>query len=96
MKAPAAVLALLAVADGAALDRGRLAEAALVAAETGADLQGAGEALAALGAAALDDGRRRRLADLAGRDRRIVGGRFAGAAIHDDEGLRAVLAAVAG
>ncbi|MEV8326866.1 HEAT repeat domain-containing protein [Kitasatospora sp. NPDC056731] len=96
VKAPAAVLALLAVADGAALDRGRLVEAALRAAETGSDLRGAGEALAALGATALDDGQRRRLADVAGRDRRIVGGSFAGAGIRDDEALRALLAAVAG
>ncbi|WP_037851261.1 hypothetical protein [Streptomyces sp. NRRL S-340] len=58
-KAPAAVLALLAVTGAVGL--GRLAEAALRAAETGEDAAGAWEAVQALGAAALSARQRPRL-----------------------------------
>ncbi|GGV49714.1 hypothetical protein GCM10010495_79390 [Kitasatospora herbaricolor] len=93
-KAPAAALALLAVAGPDAVDPVRLAEAALHSAETGADVPGACEALQALGATALSVHQRRRVAELAERDRRIVGSGVAGGIIREDERLRAALAAI--
>ncbi|GAA4983978.1 hypothetical protein GCM10025734_06500 [Kitasatospora paranensis] len=93
-KAPAAVLALLAVTDPAAVDRGRLAEAALHAAETGGDIPGACEALQALGATALSTHQRLRVADLAENDGRIVRSGLANGIIREDERLRALLAAI--
>ncbi|MQS16636.1 HEAT repeat domain-containing protein [Streptomyces kaniharaensis] len=93
-KAPAAALALLDIADPDTVDLGRLAEAALHSAETGADVSGACEALQALGATALSTHQRLRVAELAEQDRRIVGSGVANSIIHEDERLRAILAAV--
>ncbi|MGR6998631.1 hypothetical protein ACU686_11915 [Yinghuangia aomiensis] len=90
-QAPSAVLGLLAVADPAGLDRARLAKAALHAAETRADLQGACDALQALGAAALTPPQHDRLAALATRDRRLVVSGSEDAIICEDEQLRAAL-----
>ncbi|MFG2844591.1 hypothetical protein ACGF12_15675 [Kitasatospora sp. NPDC048296] len=93
-KAPAAVLALLDVADPDTVDLDRLAEAALHSAETGADVAGACEALQALGAAALSTHQRLRVAELAEGDRRIVGFGLANSIVREDERLRAVLAGI--
>ncbi|MFD9128446.1 hypothetical protein [Kitasatospora sp. NPDC059571] len=71
-QAPAAVLALLAVADPAALDPSAPAEAALLAVEARADLGGACTALEALGVGALTGEQVRRLSALTRGDRRIV------------------------
>ncbi|MGA5820370.1 hypothetical protein ACPC54_21185 [Kitasatospora sp. NPDC094028] len=93
-QAPSAVLGLLAVADPAGLDRARLAEAALHSAETEADLKGAGDALRALGGAALTPEQRGRVAELADGDRRLVVFGLDSGMIRGDEELRAVLASV--
>ncbi|WP_330342355.1 HEAT repeat domain-containing protein [Streptomyces sp. NBC_00557] len=93
-KAPAAALALLAITDPDVVDLGRLAEAVLHAAETGADVIGACEALQALGATALSTQQRRRVAELADGDRRIVGSGVANSIIREDERLRAILTAI--
>ncbi|MGZ9935789.1 HEAT repeat domain-containing protein [Streptomyces sp. NC-S4] len=93
-QAPSAVLGLLAVADPAGLDRTRLAEAALHSAETRADLEGACDALRALGAAALTPAQRDRLAALVTGDRRLVVYGSDHAMIREDEQLRAALASV--
>ncbi|GAA3812550.1 hypothetical protein [Streptomyces chiangmaiensis] len=75
-------------------DLGRLAEAALHSAESGADISGACEALRALGAAALSTHQRIRVAELAEGDRRIVGSGVANSIIREDERLRAILTAI--
>ncbi|MGW3043361.1 HEAT repeat domain-containing protein [Kitasatospora sp. NPDC001159] len=93
-KAPAAALALLDVADPDTVDLGRLAEAALHAAETGADVEGACEALRTLGATALSTHQRLRVAELAEGDRRLVTYVLANGIIREDERLRAVLAGI--
>ncbi|MGN5376616.1 hypothetical protein ACQ4WX_00635 [Streptomyces lasalocidi] len=93
-KAPAAVLTLLAITAPDAVDLGRLAEAALRSAETGADVSGACEALQAVGATALSPHQRLRVAELAEGDRRIVGSGVANSIIREDERLRSVLAAI--
>ncbi|MFI0937375.1 HEAT repeat domain-containing protein [Streptomyces sp. NPDC021020] len=93
-QAPSAVLGLLAVADPAGLDRTRLAEAALLSTETGADLKGACDALRALGAAALTREQHDRLAALVAGDRRMVVSGADHAVIREDEQLRAALASV--
>ncbi|MET7286512.1 hypothetical protein [Streptomyces sp. NPDC005573] len=93
-QAPSAVLGLLAVADPAALDHARLAEAALHSAETRADPRGAGAALRALGATALTPEQHDRLAALATGDRRLIVSGSDHAMIREDEQLRAALASV--
>ncbi|WP_354644607.1 hypothetical protein [Kitasatospora camelliae] len=90
-KAPAAALALLAVAGPDAVDLGRLAEAALHSAETGAEVAGACEALQALGATALSTHQRERVTELATQDRRVINSGVAGGIIREDERLRAIL-----
>ncbi|OXY85262.1 hypothetical protein BEK98_45860 [Streptomyces diastatochromogenes] len=71
-QAPAAVVALTAVAEPAALDRTALAAAALRSAELDADPSGACDALEALGSDALTSDHLRQLAILADGDARIV------------------------
>ncbi|MCX5409755.1 HEAT repeat domain-containing protein [Streptomyces sp. NBC_00335] len=93
-KAPAGVLALLAIADPDVVDLGQLAEAALHSAETGADISGACEALQALGATALSTHQRLRVAELAEQDQRIVVSGLANSIIREDERLRAILTAI--
>ncbi|MER6399294.1 hypothetical protein ABT263_25095 [Kitasatospora sp. NPDC001603] len=86
--APAAVLALLTVAEPSSLDRSVLAAAALGAAETDADPKGAWDALDALGTAALTDDQLARLAVLAHGDARTVRSGVEDRIIHQDEALR--------
>ncbi|MFD8023955.1 hypothetical protein ACFV6G_26470 [Streptomyces lavendulae] len=93
-QAPSAVLGLLAVADPAGLDRAQLAEAVLHSAETRADLKGAGDALRALGPAALTPEQQDRLAALAGGDRRLIVYGSDHSMIREDEQLRAALTSV--
>ncbi|MER5866179.1 hypothetical protein [Kitasatospora sp. NPDC002040] len=71
-QAPAAALALAAVADPAALDRTALVTAVLTAAERGGDPMGACEALAALETHTLNPHQLRRLTTLAEGDGRVV------------------------
>ncbi|MFD3453303.1 hypothetical protein ACFWVC_14100 [Streptomyces sp. NPDC058691] len=87
-QAPAAVLALLAVADPDSLDRAALAGAALSSAEWDADAEGACGALEALGADALTPDHIRRLTDLAERDARVIRSGLADRIIRNDEQLR--------
>lgn len=87
-RAPAAVLALTAVAEPASLDRTALAEAALRSAEADADPKGACDALEALGPDALNDGQTRRLAALADGDARVVRSGVEDRVIRQDEALR--------
>ncbi|MFF3910221.1 hypothetical protein ACFYZJ_30585 [Streptomyces sp. NPDC001848] len=91
---PAAALALLAITDPDVVDLGRLVEAALHSGETGANIAGACEAPQALGATALSTHQRLRVAELADRDRRIVGAGVANSIIREDERLRAILTAI--
>ncbi|MGK4585504.1 hypothetical protein [Kitasatospora sp. HPMI-4] len=93
-KAPSAALALLAITDPDAVDLGRLAGAALHSAETGADISSACEALQALGATALSTHHRLRVAELAEKDRRVIGSGSANSIIREDERLRAILTAI--
>ncbi|WP_406109867.1 hypothetical protein [Kitasatospora purpeofusca] len=86
--APAAVTALLVVAEPASLDRPALAEVALAAAETGADPQGACDALDALGAATLTDQQLARLTVLAHGDSRTVRSGVEDRIIAQDEAFR--------
>lgn len=86
---PAAVLALAAVADPAALDRPALAAAVLDAAGTDADPAGALDALEALGVGALPADCLRRLEDLAEGDARIVRSGLENRIIPGDEAFRA-------
>ncbi|MER5887487.1 hypothetical protein ABT160_27040 [Streptomyces sp. NPDC001941] len=91
-QAPAAVLALLAVADPARLDHAALADAALRSAEWDADAPGACDALEALDTAASgtewSTDHLRRLAELADGDRRVVRSGLANRIIAEDEVLR--------
>jgi hypothetical protein len=87
-QAPAAVVALKAVADPASLDITALAEAALRSAERDADPTGTCDALEALGATALTADHLRRLAVLADADTRIVRSGVENRIIHQDEALR--------
>nr|WP_134655874.1 hypothetical protein [Streptomyces sp. H23] len=88
VQAPAAVLALTAVAEPASLDRTTLAEAALQSAESDADPAGACDALEALGPDALTNDHARRLAALADGDARVVRSGVEDRVIHQDETLR--------
>lgn len=80
--------ALLVVAEPASLDRPALAEVALAAAETGADPQGACDALDALGAATLTDQQLARLTVLAHGDSRTVRSGVEDRIIAQDEAFR--------
>ncbi|MFE5897084.1 hypothetical protein ACFQ67_06640 [Streptomyces sp. NPDC056488] len=88
VQAPAAILALVAVADPATPDRTALAAAALTSAELDADPAGACDALEALGAAALTDDLLRRLAVLADGDARVVRSGIENRVIDQDESFR--------
>ncbi|MFE3764278.1 hypothetical protein ACFXPI_21265 [Streptomyces sp. NPDC059104] len=88
VRAPAAVVALTAVADPASLDRTALAEVALRSAEQAADPSGACDALEALGSSALTTDHLRRVAALADGDTRIVRSGVEDRIIHQDEALR--------
>lgn len=88
VRAPAAVAALAAVAEPAALDRIALAAAALRSAESDADPAGACGALEALGAAAMTGDPMRRLAALADGDARVVRFGVEDRIIHQDEAVR--------
>ncbi|MFJ3891352.1 hypothetical protein [Streptomyces rubrogriseus] len=88
VQAPAAVLALTAVAEPASLDRTTLAEAALRSAESDADPAGACDALEALGLDTLTDDHARRLAALADGDARVVRSGVEDRLIRQDEALR--------
>ncbi|TDC84348.1 hypothetical protein E1292_49530 [Nonomuraea deserti] len=87
-------LSRLAITDSGVVDLGRLAEAAPHSAETGADISGACKALQTLGATALSSHQRLRVAELAEKDRRIVGSGVADSIIREDERLRAILIAI--
>ncbi|WP_331737950.1 hypothetical protein [Streptomyces sp. NBC_01276] len=87
-QAPAAVLALTAVAEPASLDRTSLAEAALRSAESDADPTSACDALEALGPDALTSDHVRRLADLADGDARVIRSGVEDRIIRQDEALR--------
>ncbi|WP_411111542.1 hypothetical protein [Streptomyces sp. c-19] len=87
-RAPAAVLALTAVAEPASLDRTSLAEAALRSAESDADPAGACDALEALGPDALTCDHVRRLAALADGDERVIRSGVEDRVIREDEALR--------
>ncbi|MER8235673.1 hypothetical protein [Streptomyces sp. NPDC094049] len=88
VQAPAAVLALVAVADPAALDHASLAAAALASAESDADPVGACDALQALGGAALNGDHLRRLAVLVDGDARVVRSGVENGIIRQDEAFR--------
>ncbi|WP_392667218.1 hypothetical protein [Streptomyces sp. LN785] len=88
VQAPAAVVALMAVADPASLDHTALADAALHSAEQGADPTGACDALEALGFTALTTDHLHRLAEIADGDARIVRSGVEDRIIHQDEALR--------
>ncbi|MFE2323313.1 hypothetical protein ACFXD5_05190, partial [Streptomyces sp. NPDC059385] len=87
-RAPAAILALTAVAEPAALDRTALAGAALRSAESDADPTGACDALEALGPDALTSDHVRRLAALADGDARVIRSGVEDRVIRQDEALR--------
>jgi hypothetical protein len=87
--APDAVLALTAVAEPGSLDTAALADRALDAAEHGLNALEACDALLAVGPAALDPVRRRRLAALAERDLRVVDHGVETVIVRADERLRA-------
>lgn len=87
-QAPAAVLALTAVAESASLDRTALAEAALQSAESDADPAGACDALEALGPDALTSDHLRRIAHLADGDARVIRSGVEDRIIRQDEALR--------
>ncbi|MET8826279.1 hypothetical protein ABZX40_34570 [Streptomyces sp. NPDC004610] len=87
-QAPAAVLALRAVAEPASLDRAALAETALRSAESDADPVGACDALEALGPVVLNGDHAGRLAALADGDARVVRSGVEGRVIRQDEALR--------
>ncbi|MEU5743530.1 hypothetical protein ABZ784_36820 [Streptomyces tendae] len=88
VQAPAAVLALTAVAEPASPDRTTLAEAALRSGQSDADPAGACDALEALGPEALADGHARRLAALADGDARVVRLGVEDRVIRQEEALR--------
>ncbi|MFD7976143.1 HEAT repeat domain-containing protein [Streptomyces sp. NPDC059071] len=88
-QAPAAVLALVAVSDPAALDHAALASAALASAEADADPTGACDALEALGGAALNADHLSRLAALADGDARVIRSGVEPHIIRQDEAFRA-------
>lgn len=88
VQAPAAALALTAVAEPASLDRIALAAAVLWSAERDADPTGACDALEALGADALTADHLRRLSDLAEGDARVVRSGVEGRVIRQDEAFR--------
>ncbi|MFG2969638.1 hypothetical protein ACGFZS_40835 [Streptomyces sp. NPDC048288] len=87
-QAPAAVAALMAVADPDALDRTALATAALRSAEVDADPAGACDALQALGPGALTGEHLRRLAVLADGDARVVRSGVEDRVIDQDDAFR--------
>lgn len=86
---PAAVLALVAVAERRSLDRRSLADLVLAAAEQAANALEACDALEALGADALTADHWRRLDDLAEGDRRVIRSGVENRIIGTDELLRA-------
>jgi hypothetical protein len=86
---PAAVLALVAVAERGALDRRSLADLVLAAAEQAANALEACDALEALGADVLTADHWRRLDDLAEGDRRVIRSGVENRIIGTDELLRA-------
>ncbi|MER7519940.1 HEAT repeat domain-containing protein [Streptomyces sp. NPDC126499] len=88
VRVPAAALALVSVADPAALDRTALAEAVLRSAERAADPDGACDALHALGRAALSAEQLRRLAALADGDLRTIRWGVEDRVIRQDEAFR--------
>ncbi|MEV5937447.1 hypothetical protein [Streptomyces sp. NPDC051994] len=88
VQAPAAALALTAVAEPASLDPIALAGAVLWSAERDADPTGACDALEALGADALTAGHLRRLSDLAEGDARVIRSGVEGRVIRQDEAFR--------
>ncbi|MFB0627709.1 hypothetical protein [Streptomyces sp. AB3(2024)] len=88
VQAPAAVVALMAVADPASLDRTALAELALRSAEQDADPSGACDALEALGFTALTADHLRRVDGLADGDTRVVRSGVEDRIVHQDEALR--------
>ncbi|MCM1965809.1 hypothetical protein [Streptomyces sp. G1] len=88
VQVPAAVVALAAVAEPAALDRTALAAAVLLSAESGADPAGACDALEALGSSAMTDGHLRRLTALADGDARTVRSGIEDRVISEDEAFR--------
>ncbi|GAA3389408.1 hypothetical protein [Streptomyces roseoviridis] len=87
-RVPAAVLALVSVAEPAELDRTALAEAVLRSAEREADPEGACDALEALGAVALSPEQLRRLAALADGDLRTIRSGVQDRIIRRDETFR--------
>ncbi|MGW7052922.1 hypothetical protein [Streptomyces sp. NPDC054887] len=87
-QAPAAVLALTAVAEPGSLDRTALAEAALRSAASDADPMGTCDALEALGPDALTEDHVRRLAALADGDARVIRSGVEDRVIRQDEALR--------
>ncbi|MGN9791112.1 hypothetical protein ACTMTU_08405 [Streptomyces sp. OZ13] len=91
---PAAVLALLAVAEEGALDRRSLADLVLAAAEQEANALEACDALEVLGTDALTADHLRRLDDLAEGDRRVIRSGVENRIIQADELLRARVRAV--
>ncbi|MFJ4006678.1 hypothetical protein ACIPWL_24950 [Streptomyces sp. NPDC090023] len=93
-QAPAAVLALLAVADPTSLDRTALTEAALRSAESDADALAACDALEALGTTGMTGEHLRRLLALAHGDARVIRSGVQTAIIHEDEALRIRLQAL--
>ncbi|MER5760044.1 hypothetical protein [Streptomyces sp. NPDC002082] len=88
VQVPAAVVALAAVAEPAALDRTALAAAVLLSAESDADPAGACAALEALGSSAMTDGHLRRLTALADGDARTVRSGIEDRVISEDEAFR--------
>ncbi|XDO64380.1 hypothetical protein HEP84_57360 [Streptomyces sp. RLB1-33] len=88
VQAPAAVLALTAMAEPASLDRTALAAAVLRSAEQEADPTGACDALEALGVAALTADHLRRLSVLADGDARIIRSGVEDRIIRQDEAFR--------
>ncbi|MEV6056373.1 hypothetical protein [Streptomyces sp. NPDC052107] len=88
VQVPAAVLALAAVAEPAALDHAGLATAVLDAAEQDADPTGALDALQSLGSAPLTPSHRARLAVLADGDARGIRSGVEDRIIREDETFR--------
>ncbi|WP_328890374.1 hypothetical protein [Streptomyces sp. NBC_00316] len=88
VQAPAAALALAAVADPGSLDRTALATVVLDSAEREADPMGACDALAALGAGALTPDHLRRLSALAEGDPRVIRSGVENRIIRQDEAFQ--------
>ncbi|MFG2813067.1 hypothetical protein [Streptomyces sp. NPDC048410] len=93
-QAPAAVLALLAVADPASLDRAALIETTLRSAEWDTGALRACDALEALGTTGMTDDQLRRLATLAHGDTRVIRSGVQTAIIYEDEAFQSRLQAL--